>query len=259
MDVEQAAGQLAKARQALAELHPVPEVTPEQLGHAELTLPDSDDVLKACEGCLHEVRGKLELVTGRVGLERIEEEQEAVQRAKERAEDQELNYEASRHLLELLEAAETKRSSHLGRCLATPVTERFLALTGDLYAHVNLDPDLRLEGFVAAGGEHRVEELSVGTREQLATIVRLALAAHLKTAVLLDDQLVHSDSGRIEWFRKQVRNSVREHDHQVIVITCRLSDYAVDGEILASEGEPSINGSSPRIINILDVVRRVRS
>jgi hypothetical protein len=259
MNVEQAAGELAKARQALAELHPVPEVTPEQLGHAELALEDSDHVLKACEGSLNEVRGKLELVAGRVGLERIEEEQEAVQRAKEHAEDQELNYEASKHLLESLEAAETKRSSHLGRCLAVPVTERFLALTGDLYAHVNLDPDLRLEGFVAAGGEHRVDELSVGTREQLATIVRLAIAAQLKTAVLLDDQLVHSDSGRIEWFRKQVRNSVSEHGHQVIVITCRLSDYAVDDEILGHEGAPSADGSTLTIINILDVVRRVRA
>jgi uncharacterized protein YhaN len=76
------------------------------------------------------------------------------------------------------------------------LAERFLALTGDLYAHVSLDPDLRLEGFVAAGGEHGVEELSVGTREQLATIVRLAIAAQLKTAVLLDDQLVHSDKVR---------------------------------------------------------------
>jgi translation initiation factor RLI1 len=124
---------------------------------------------------------------------------------------------------------------------------------------VNLDPDLRLDGFVAAGGERRVEELSVGTREQLATIVRLAIAAQLKTAVLLDDQLVHSDSGRIEWFRKQVRSTVREHDHQVIVMTCRLSDYAVDDEILGNDGEPSGNGSYLTIINILDVVRRVRA
>jgi hypothetical protein len=41
-----------------------------------------------------------------VGLERLEEEQEAVQRAREYAEEQELDFEASRHLLESLEAAE---------------------------------------------------------------------------------------------------------------------------------------------------------
>ena len=130
INVEQAAGELAKAQQALAELHPVPEVTPEQLRHADLEFADREDALKACEVSLNEVRGKLELVAGRVGLERIEEEQQAVQRAREHAEEQELNYEASKHLLDSLEAVETKRSSHLGRCLAAPVTERFLALTG---------------------------------------------------------------------------------------------------------------------------------
>jgi hypothetical protein len=251
MDVEGAKQALAKARRTLAELEPVPEVTAEQLQHAGQALQDREAELKACEGSLNEVRGKLDLVGGRVGIERLEEEREAVQRAREHAENQELDYEASRHILEMLEAAEAKRSSHLGRSLATPVAARFKALAGDLYAHVNLDPDLRMEGFVSAGGEHGVEELSVGTREQLATIIRLAIAAQLKTAVLLDDQLVHSDSGRIEWFRKQVRNSVREYDHQVIVMTCRLLDYAVDGEVSGEDQDPLT------IVNILDVVQRV--
>jgi hypothetical protein len=246
MDLEEAGRALAGAREALDGLAAGPAVTAEQLAAAVRALADREEGLRICEGSLNEARGKLELVAGQVGVERVEEEKEAVQRAREHAEEQELEYEASRHLLELLEAAETKRASHLGRCLATPVAERFLALTGDLYAHVNLDPDLRLEGFVAAGGQHSVEELSVGTREQLATIVRLAIAAQLKTAVLLDDQLVHSDSDRIEWFRKQVRSSVREHDHQVIVMTCRLPDYAADDD------------GSLTLINILDVVQRVR-
>ena len=134
-----------------------------------------------------------------------------------------------------------------------------MALTGDLYLYVNLDPDLRLEGFVASGGEHGIEELSVGTREQLATIVRLAIAAQLKTAVLLDDQLVHSDSARLEWFRTQVRNSVRNHDHQVIVMTCRLSDYAVDDEALGHPGELLVDRASLTVVSMLDVVRRISS
>jgi hypothetical protein len=205
------------------------------------------------------MRGKLELVTGRVGLERLEEEREAVQRATEHAEDQEFEYEASRHLLELLEEEEAKRSSHLGRCLAAPVAERFSALTDDLYRHVHLDPDLRLEGFAAGseppGNPHSVNELSVGTREQLATIIRLAVSEQLRTAVILDDQLVHSDSGRLEWFRKQIRNSVRDHEHQIIVITCRLADYVVEGENIEQDREITIDGDSLTIIRALDAVR----
>ncbi|MEO8594635.1 MAG: AAA family ATPase [Candidatus Solibacter sp.] len=252
MDVEAAEHALAKARQALADLPPAPEVTADQLLHAGQALENSEAELKACEGSLNEVRGKLDLVGGQVGIERLEEEREAVQRAREHAEDLELDYAATRHMRELLEAAEARRSSHLGRSLAAPVTERFRAMAGDLYAHVSLDPDLRMEGFDAIGGQHSVEELSVGTREQLATIIRLAIAAQLKTAVLLDDQLVHSDTGRIEWFRRQVRNSVRDHDHQVIVMTCRLSDYSVDDEVLGA-------GESLTLVNILDVVQRVKA
>ena len=259
VDIEGAKHALEKARQSLSELHPAPAVTADQLLHADKALEDNEAELKATEASFNEVRGKLDLVGGRVGIERLEEEREAFQRAREHAEDQELDYAASWHMLKLLEAAEASRSNHLGLALATPVTERFKALAGDLYAHVSLDPDLRVEGFIANGGEHRVEELSVGTREQLATIIRLAIAAQLKTAVLLDDQLVHSDTGRIAWFRTQVRNSVRQHDHQVIVLTCRLADYVVDEEAPGQPQEPTADGTSLTIVNILDVVRRVRA
>jgi hypothetical protein len=246
------------SRLALAEVEMVPEVSADEITLADSALETADAVLTGCEGRLNEVRGKLELVAGRAGLERLEDEEEAVQRAREFAEEQELDFEASRHLLESLEAAETRRSSHLGRCLATPVTERFLSLTGDLYAHVQLDPDLRMEGFVAAGAARDVKDLSVGTREQLATIVRLAIAAQLKTAVLLDDQLVHSDGERLVWFRKQLQNSVLTHDHQIIVMTCRLADYTVNDEVAECEGEASIDGSDVMIINVLDVVLRTQ-
>jgi hypothetical protein len=256
MDLAATQSELAKARESLAGLEPVVDVPRAELQHFELELERRNDALTACEGRLNELRGKLDLLSGRVGLERLEEEREAVQRARDYAEEQELDYEASRHLLESLEAAEARRSSHLGRCLASPVTDRFLALTGDLYAHVQLDPDLRLEGFVAADGARRVEELSVGTREQLATIVRLAIAAQLKTAILLDDQLVHSDNRRLEWFRDQVRNSVQIH--QVIVMTCRPSDYVAADEIFRHEGPVSADGPTLTIINVLDVLRRVR-
>ena len=46
----------------------------------------------------------------------------------------------------------------------------------------------------------------------------------LQTALVLDDQLVHSDGARLNWFRERLRSSVREHCHQVIVFTCRPGD-----------------------------------
>jgi uncharacterized protein YhaN len=66
--------------------------------------------------------------------------------------------------------------------------------------------------------------LSVGAREQLATRVRLALAAQLRTARLLDDQLVHSDARRLATLRAQRVASSREHEHQIVVLTATITD-----------------------------------
>jgi hypothetical protein len=61
----------------------------------------------------------------------------------------------------------------------------------------------------------------------------VALAAHLRSVVVLDDQLTHSDPCRTAWFRNRLRAGVRDHDHQIIVITCRPLDYVRPEEMLA--------------------------
>jgi hypothetical protein len=61
--------------------------------------------------------------------------------------------------------------------------------------------------------------------------VRLVLAAHLKSVVILDDQLAHSDQKHLEWFRNKLHASAREHKHQIIVITCRPLDYVHPDEV----------------------------
>jgi len=42
---------------------------------------------------------------------------------------------------------------------------------------------------------------------------------------VLDDQLAQSDPQRLVWFRDRLRASVRDHEHQIIVLTCRPLDY----------------------------------
>jgi uncharacterized protein YhaN len=84
---------------------------------------------------------------------------------------------------------------------------------------------LQAQSVEAGAAPRKLDTLSVGTREQLATLLRLAIAGHLHTAVVLDDQLGHSDSERLEWFRERLCASAREHEHQVIVLTCRPGDY----------------------------------
>ena len=98
-------------------------------------------------------------------------------------------------------------------------------LTGGRYGgdRVRHGPDRR--GVSAAGASRELECLSVGTKEQIATLVRLAIAAQLQTALVLDDQLVHSDTERLQWFRDRLCASARDRQHQIVVITCRPGDY----------------------------------
>jgi len=96
-----------------------------------------------------------------------------------------------------------------------------------------LDPGLRVRAITANAGERALVSLSVGTRDQLATLVRLNLAAYLKTVLVLDDQLAQTDPQRLAWFRDRLRASVRDQDHQIIVITCRPRDYVDQHEMPA--------------------------
>ena len=130
-----------------------------------------------------------------------------------------------RYLLQKLKTADAQHTAHLGRSLAKPVSEMFKALTGDRYTQVALTPNLTLNGVEANHAEQSAGRMSVGARHQLATLLRMSLAAYLRPVVVLDDQLAHSDPHRLQWFREQLRSSVRGHGHQIFVITCRPLDY----------------------------------
>jgi DNA repair exonuclease SbcCD ATPase subunit len=196
--------------------------------------------LEECDGRLNAAKGQLHLVAGHVGAEQLAQHEEAVKYASDEVIDREQNEKAALYLLKAIQEAEAARTSHLGRTLAGPITETFRALTGGRYGQLGLDPDLRTHSIAAAGAHRDVSELSVGTREQLATLIRLAIAAHLKTALILDDQLVHSDEERLRWFREKLRASASEHDHQVIVFTCRPADYLQDEAMATTASSVSV-------------------
>jgi hypothetical protein len=177
-----------------------------------------------CESRLNAAKGQLHLVAGHVGAERLVQQEEAVRYARAEVVDRELTEKAALRLLNEIQSVEAARTSHLGRTLAGPITESFRELTRGRYGQLRLDPDLKTQDITAAAAGRNVSDLSVGTREQLATLIRLAIAGHLQTAVILDDQLVHSDPEKLNWFRQQLRASA-ERGHQVIVFTCRPADY----------------------------------
>ena len=190
--------------------------------------------LEQCTSDLAHAKGQLELTSGHVGSERLAQQREAVALADADVKECERTERGALRLLRELEKAERERATHLGRALAEPVSQAFKALTGDRYGRVTLGPDLHTESIEAKGQPREVDRMSLGAREQLATLMRLAIAGYLRTALVLDDQLVHSDSGRLAWFNTKLRESVRDHAHQVIVFTCRPADY------LRVEAEPGV-------------------
>jgi hypothetical protein len=102
--------------------------------------------------------------------------------------------------------------------------------------------------------EDVVSVLSVGTRDQLATLIRLTIAEQLKSAIILDDHLVHTDPVRLAWFRDVLLKTSLEA--QVLVLTCRPEDYLVSADF--GGGVPATRDVAGGTIRALDMERIVR-
>jgi hypothetical protein len=231
IDLEATRAQVAEIEQRLDAL-PKPD---RMVGAEELVL--ARDALnraeRAQETALQEVRkaeGALQAVGGQVVLEERDAAQEALLLAKQREAEVEVEYDAWRLLVDTLREAENTEGTHLGRALSEPVSRRFAELTQARYGVLDLGPSLQTEGLQVAGVARELASFSAGTQEQLATLLRLTVAEHLETMLILDDHLVQTDPARSEWFRRVLR----EHGarRQVVVLTCRPLDY-LDGDELA--------------------------
>ncbi len=157
---------------------------------------------------LAEVQGRLDLARRRVG----QAEREA---------------RAARLLHDsLVEAQRESKERWLG-----PVRQRvrpYLRLLDPDSDVVLNEETLEIEGVLRAGRPEPFEALSMGAREQVAVITRLALADILRTsqrpsAVILDDALVNTDETRLDRMHL-VLHRAAEH-LQVMVLTCRERDF----------------------------------
>lgn len=121
-----------------------------------------------------------------------------------------------------LEQAKTRIVEPLIEALR-PYLERVL---GDALPRVNAA--LGLAGITRDGVEEDFAGLSIGTREQLAVLLRLAyadvcIAQGRPVCVVLDDALVHSDSPR----RTRMKAVLREASarYQILFLTCHGESY----------------------------------
>ncbi len=91
------------------------------------------------------------------------------------------------------------------------------------------EDSFEIEDLVREGVKEPFHSLSVGAREQVAVITRLALADALRAsgrpaAVILDDALVNADEGRLERMHLVLHKAARTL--QILVLTCRERDFA---------------------------------
>lgn len=95
-----------------------------------------------------------------------------------------------------------------------------------------IDENLTLTGIERGGSTEPFSGLSVGTREQLAVLVRLAYADLLSDAgipaiVILDDALVNSDDGRRDRMKAILYQASKRY--QILLLTCHGREYRNTG------------------------------
>lgn len=164
---------------------------------------------------------------GQVGGQRIEEQAEQAKDAlaalARREHELEVEYGGWKLLLDTLAEAEKAEASHLGAALVKPVSERMAALTGGRYGEVGIGPQLDATGIRLGDDERSINDVSVGTREQIALLLRLAVAEALGSFVILDDHLTQSDPDRMAWLRGLLAEAAQKI--QIVVMTCHPSAY----------------------------------
>jgi hypothetical protein len=246
--------ELAQARAELASYVGVEEVTPERLASGQEALVRARGELERVLSELRRAEGALGHVGGDVVAMRERQTEEALERAREQELEQEREYDAYRLLVEQLREVENEQGAHLGRALEAPVSERFERLTEGRYRQVGLDAGLGLQGVAVAGKPRAYLELSEGTQEQLATILRLCIAEYLDTALVLDDHLAQTHRQRAEWFRTTLRESAGRI--QIIVLTARPEDYLGPEELCRSAASQDVAGAPVRAIDLERLIRR---
>jgi hypothetical protein len=242
---------LDEAQAVLKPLLSTPLVTPEQLAESERLLSAIHAETIEADAEFNKADGALSKVGGPQVREQVQNLEEALAAARAQEAEVELDAESWKLLQETLREAENAEGGHLGRALSGPVAEQFQELTRGRYGSVELGPGLTTASITARGaatdGADVLKALSVGTRDQLASLVRVAIARQLKSSLVLDDHLVHTDESRMGWFVDVLRKTAL--DAQVLVFTCRPLDY-VTADVLPGEVTKDLAGGSLRLVDL---------
>lgn len=228
-------------------------VEPEAIAAATSTCEQLDQQLQHVLAEISKAEGSLEQIGGPMMRQRADEARQQLAEAKQTEADLQRDIEGWQLLRDTLRSVETEQGAHLGNALGGVVESRLARLTENRYGRLDMDRDLRAQGLRIAGSARALELLSAGLKEQVATLVRLAIAEHLDSALLLDDHLAQTDPGRVEFFRDLLREVGGKI--QLVVLTCRPLDYLGEAELPREGGMLDVS-AGVRAIDLARLIRR---
>jgi len=182
--------------------------------------------IRGHEDDLNAVEARLE-VRGEEGLQRLLDEAVTRQVALRHEKEQR---DARAAAAKLLHATMNRHRDAAKQRYLTPFRERIEGLARVVFGpelEVELDDDLRIARRTLDGKTLDWAQLSIGAREQLAMIARLACAAIVSddggVPVIFDDALGNTDPGRLE--RMGAVLSMATAGSQVVILTCMPDRY----------------------------------
>ncbi len=193
---------------------------------------------------------------GALGLEEVAaDKQRELDQVGRRSAELERRAKALSHLWKLL----TEKRSALARRLRAPLQRHLNHYLQILFpgSSIEVSEDLspgRITRVGTNGAETgEFEELSVGAREQMGVVARLAYADLLReagkpTLLILDDALVHTDKDRLDQMKRVLYDAASRH--QILVFSCHpqaWQDLGVAARELsqgANPGAGSVGGAA---------------
>jgi uncharacterized protein YhaN len=143
-------------------------------------------------------------------------------------------FERQARTIELLHNVLTEEEKAAKESFLRPVTDRVQPYLKLLLpsTELRLSENMDIIGLRRGGVEEEFQALSLGTREQLAVLTRLAFADLLQengqhATVLLDDAIVFADDERFKRMLHILRKAAEKT--QIIVFTCHERNYEAAG------------------------------
>ncbi len=212
---------------------------------ARLLVTEAARRLRAAQDAMLGVTARLEKGNEAGLFEQLQESKTARRHAAEERRQLGREAKAARLLYETMLA----KREEARRAYAAPLRERIVELGrtvfGDSFA-VELDDDLRIDRRTLDGKTLPFRSLSVGAREQLALLARLACALLVDpeegVPLLFDDTLGHSDPERLAAMRDVL--ALAGARCQVVILTCtpdRFAGIAGARVVRLGAGEPAPN------------------